>query len=49
MKINPEKKEDLKLDVKGFGCWNDCNVYYANDTSTYGCGWKPTPHNSWFS
>jgi hypothetical protein len=49
MKIKPEKREDLKLDVRGYGCWDDCNVYYANASNEYGCGWKKTAYNNPFA
>ncbi|WP_161487847.1 hypothetical protein [Paenibacillus glacialis] len=48
MKIKPEqKKEDLKLDVKGNGCWSDCHVYYANNDNSSSCrGWDWTSHDN---
>jgi hypothetical protein len=33
---NQSRKDELKLDVRGFGCHNDCLVYYANSTIAYG-------------
>ncbi|WP_155986908.1 hypothetical protein [Paenibacillus durus] len=49
MKINPEKKEELKLDVKGYGCWDDCQVFYAHQTNIASCGWTRTAEASIFS
>jgi hypothetical protein len=49
MKINPEKKEELKLDVKGYGCWDDCQVLVSNNPIELGCGWKKTARDSIFN
>jgi hypothetical protein len=49
MKIKPEKREELKLDVKGYGCWTDCRVYYANGANVKGCGWDDTPYQNPFA
>lgn len=49
MKIKPEKRENLKLDVKGLGCWDDCQVFYAQTANEKSCGWEKTPHGNIFS
>ncbi|WP_172619637.1 hypothetical protein [Paenibacillus alvei] len=49
MKIKPEQRGELKLDVKGYGCWDDCRVYYADGAYERGCGWDNTAYNNPFS
>jgi len=49
MKIKPDQGKQLKLDVKGYGCWNDCQVLVANNPNALGCGWKKTARDSIFS
>ncbi|NOJ73112.1 hypothetical protein [Paenibacillus alvei] len=48
MEIKPEEKKELKLEVKGYGCYDDCHVYFAHETSIWECGWHDTAETTTF-
>lgn len=47
-KQKPEVGKEVKVEVKGYGCDNDCREYFPN-TPTLKCGWANTPKdNNWW-
>lgn len=42
VKQKPEAGKELKLEVKGYSCNDDCKEYLPKKNATNGCGWQPT-------
>lgn len=43
MKVNPKQGKELKLNVNGYGCDDDCDEYYEKVSKDKdGCGWRKT-------
>lgn len=47
-KQKPEVDKEVKAEVKGYGCDNDCKEYFPS-TAAMKCGWDYTPKdNDWW-
>lgn len=47
LNVKPEFDEQVKTEVKGYGCGDDCTEYYPR-ISGEGCGWNPGPKSCIF-
>ena len=45
MKIMENKEKELEVEIKGYGCDDDCEQYFEK-TASKNCGWKETD-NTW--
>lgn len=40
-KVQPEYSEPVEVEIKGYGCDDDCQQYFEK-TVSLNCGWKDT-------
>ena len=48
LRIEKIKDKVDSLDIKGQGCWDDCQIW-KNNTTTPKCEFDKTAYNNWFS
>ena len=46
LNVKPVIDTDLNVEVKGYGCDDDCDVWFSNANSS--CGWRETTEYCWF-
>lgn len=40
--MNESVKKELDIEIKGYGCDDDCEQYFEKANAEMGCGWDET-------